>query len=129
MTRARPLLTYHHQQYMALVNKVLNENTAFLAPCTATQAASLRGELYAWRRACELAPSEARALGVEPEKLRLIGWRIKPGGLETCLAADFDGPRIIEQALGGNLPDLASPAAQALAALQANLGKEPSNGG
>lgn len=121
MTRARPILSYHHQQYMALVSKVLSERKPFIAPCTATQAASLRGELYAWRRACEQSPDEARALGVDPDKLREVGWRIRPTGLETCLSSDFEGPRIIEQALGGTLPPMQSPAAEALKALQEKL--------
>jgi len=129
MPRTRALVTYSNRQFIALCEKVLASGEPFTVPCSRAQAASLRGELYAWRRAAEADPSDALALGVPWERLRDLAWRITDAGLETIPANMLVGPNLIELALGGAVPPLESPAMKALKALQANLaGEEPPSG-
>ncbi len=122
MPKTRSLVTYPNRQFIALVAKVLESGQPFTVPCSRAQAASLRGELYAWRRAAEEDRAEAAQLGVPVERLRDLAWRITDKGLETIPANMLVGPNLIEMALGGEAPALESPAAKALRDLQARLG-------
>lgn len=123
MTKARPLSTYPNAHYLALIARVRESGAPFLVPCTPPQAASLRGELYAWRRACLARPDEAQAEGIDPDILATITWRIRPDGLETTPVAALPGPALIEQALGHPPETAEAKAAEALARLRANLGE------
>lgn len=122
MPRTKPLDAYPNTHYLALVAKVADGGT-FVVGCTRPQAASLRGELYAWRRACQADPAAAAQLGINVALLDAIGWRIKDEGLETYHVATLQSAKLIERALGG-LPDpeVSSPA-KALAGVLARLGK------
>lgn len=126
MPRTRPLETYPNREYWALCNRVLTDTRPFTVPCTRTQAASLRGELYAWRRACEGDPVGATLYQIDPGRLRELAWRITEAGLETVLSSTLPGPSLIRAALG-ELPPGVSPASVALANLLA-LGVDPERG-
>lgn len=114
MPRTKPLDAYPNAHYSALIAKVA-DGGLFTVPCTRPQAASLRGELYAWRRACQAAPDEAADLGVNVALLAAIGWRITDAGLETYHVAELQSAKLITAALGGE--PLAQPTGAA-AALQ-----------
>lgn len=103
MPRTRDLMTYPNRQFIALVKRVL-ESGPLTVPCTRAEAASMRGEIYAWRRACEENRIEAMALGVPVDSLRELAFRINASGLEAILAADLRTPSLIEAALGGTPP-------------------------
>jgi hypothetical protein len=124
MTRRRPLITYHNADYWALVTRVLASGERFTIPCTRAQAASLRGELYAWRVACEKAPAEARDLGIDPDRLREVAWTIDGTGLITLPVGELVGPGLIRAALGTDPDTPASKAAAALANLKGMLNEE-----
>lgn len=125
MARNRPFDTYPNEVYWALVQRVLETGEPFTVPCSRTQAASMRGELYAWRRACETDIGLATQYGVNVDKLRTVTWRIVEGGLQCCLTSSLPGPSLIAQALGAAAPtDTRTPAQRALDALRAGLGKE-----
>ena len=126
MARTKSIATYPNAAFYALVQRVLNDRT-FLVPCNASQAASMRGELYAWRRSCELAPDEARRIGVDPDKLRQVAFRISDAGMTGVLAEDLVTPKLIAGALG-TIPPLPTAASQALARLRA-AGVAPASGG
>jgi hypothetical protein len=121
MTRRRPLITYHNADYWALVARVLASGERFTIPCTRAQAASLRGELYAWRVACEKAPAEARDLGIDPDRLREVAWTIDGTGLITLPVGELVGPSLIRAALRSDPDTPASKAAEALANLKGML--------
>jgi len=112
MPRTRSLETYPNQAFWALVQRIVAERT-FLIPCTQAQAASMRGEIYAWRRACEAAPEAAARLGIDTGQLRLTAFRIGAEGMTGMLAADLQTPSLIASALGG-LPQQRTAAQQAL---------------
>jgi hypothetical protein len=122
MPRNRPIVTYPLPQFMALVTRILDGRGAVTIPCTPTQAASMRGELYAWRVACEQSPEEARSLGVPVERLREVAFRIRSLGLEVVHQSTLQTPALIEAALGTS-PALVSPAQKALDRLR-SLGAE-----
>ena len=127
MPRTRSLETYPNQAFYALVLRILAERT-FRVPCTKPQAASMRGEIYAWRRACAASPGAASLLGIDPAKLREVAFRIDDEGLLGILAADLQTPSLIASALGG-VPHVPSAAQAALERLRAaGLVEESSNG-
>lgn len=123
MPRARPIITYPVPQFVALFERVLGGAGNVVIPCTQTQAASMRGELYAFRVACEADPEAARALGIPVEQLRLVAFRIKAAGLEAIHQAQLMTPSLIEAALGTS-PALVSPAQAALDRLRNMTGGE-----
>jgi hypothetical protein len=130
MPRQRPLATYPLQQYLALFAKVATTREAVLIPCTPPQAASLRGELYAFRRAAEHAPGEAEALGINLQHLREVAFRLpKEGtGLEALHQSALVGPKLIEAALGGTAP-VETPAQASLRRLREMGLTAPAAGG
>ena len=112
MPRTRSIETYPNQAFWALVQRIIAERT-FLVPCTQPQAASMRGEIYAWRRACEATPEAAAYLGIDVAKLRLTAFRISAEGMLGMLSADLQTPSLIAGALGG-LPEQRTAAQSAL---------------
>lgn len=122
MPRARALITYPNRQYIALIARVLESGEPFVVPCSRAQAASLRGELYAWRRSAEQDPGESHALSIPLDQLRDIAWRVTDAGLETIPASMLVGPGLIEMALGGAAPKIESPSDRALRELREKLG-------
>jgi len=119
LARTRPLATYPSAHFLALI-----ERAPITVPATKTQAASLRGEIYAWRRACEQSPGEASLLGVNPAVLRDIILRIGEHGLEVLPMNELPSIKLIESALG-TAPARVDPAAEALARMQSALRTEP----
>lgn len=120
MPRTKPLDAYPNAHYSALVARVSGGGT-FTVPCTRPQAASLRGELYAWRRAAQAEPTEAAQLGINVQLLAAIGWRITDAGLETYHVAELQSAKLIEAALGQAPQQQESDAAKALAGLMSRL--------
>lgn len=100
MPRTRPFDSYPTRSYLALVRKVADSGQSFTVPCSRTQAASMRGELFAWRRACEAEQGLARAAGVDLAQLRTVTWRVTNQGLECLFTTSLPGPKLIEDALG-----------------------------
>lgn len=124
MPRARPLETYPLRQFVALYTKVAETRERVLIPCTVTQAASLRGDLYAFRRAAEKDRSKADELGVDVNLLRDVAFRIVQGqGLEAIHQSTLTGPSLIEAALGGDLPPIEGPAERSLRLFKEKLAK------
>jgi hypothetical protein len=119
MPRVRPLETYPYRQFMAVFTKVAASREPFLIPCTRPQAASLRGELYAFRRACEGQPGAAQAMGIELDTLRDVAFRIVADGLEACHQSALVGPSLIERALGAEAPPMKTAAQIALDKIKA----------
>lgn len=109
MTRRRPLISYPNAHYWAVVARVTGTDEALTIPCTKTQALSLQGEIYAWRKACEAEPGDAQAMGIRLPELRSVSLRITPTGLQVLPTGQLAGPGLIESALGGK-PE--TPAAQ-----------------
>ena len=129
MARTRPLETYPTRFLLAAIRKAASK--PFHIPCTQTEAASLRGEFNAWRRAVEAEPEQARDLGISAEEARSfrdLTFRVKPTGLEICPINELPSVRLIEAALGGEVPPIVeapNPAAEALRRLQAGLAQPP----
>lgn len=113
MPRTRSLETYPNQAFWALIQRIIAEG-GFTVPCSRSQAASMRGEIYAWRRACEGGQERATQFGINVGKLREVAFRIDDTGLVGVLASELMTPSLITNALGGNLPALKSAAQQAL---------------
>lgn len=117
MPRTRSLETYPNSAFWALIQRIIAEAPAtgqFTVPCTKAQAASMRGEIYAWRRACEAAPQRAQDLSINLEQLREVAFRISDEGLIGVLASSLQTPSLIAAALGGNAPPLKTAAQAAL---------------
>jgi hypothetical protein len=109
---------------MALYTKVAETRERVLIPCTVTQAASLRGDLYAFRRAAENDLTKAQQLGIDVPGLRDVAFRVVKGeGLEAIHQSTLLGPGLIEAALGGNLPPVEGPAEKSLRLLREKLAK------
>jgi hypothetical protein len=118
MPRTKPIETYPCTHYSALVRRVADSDEPFTVPCSRAQAASLRGEIHAWRRACEQDKDEARSLGVPVDSLRKVAFRIVGAGLEVIPERMLVGPGLIEAALGMKpLPAAEDPADAAQASL------------
>jgi hypothetical protein len=118
MPRRRVLEAYPNRQFLALVTHVRATGQPFLVPCTPSQAAGMRGELYAWRRACEDNPTGASVIGVDVSLLRDVAWKVDPAGLLTIPEAKRAVPALIEAALGAPAPALPSAQAAASASLE-----------
>lgn len=101
MPRTRDLVTYPNQQFLALVRRVLDTREPFLVACLPSAAASMRGSLHAWRRACEVQQGKAEAMGIPVGELRRVAFRITPEGLQAFLAETLQTPSLIDAALGG----------------------------
>lgn len=127
MPRTRSLETYPNREFWALVQRILSQPDPFIVPCTRPQAASVRGELYAWRRACEAAPLQAAQYGIDSQQLREVAFRVKDEGLEGISASLLQNASLILSALGdiGAAPKSASQ--QALDNLRA-MGLGEGNG-
>lgn len=129
MPRTRQLVTYPNREFYALILRVLSEDKPFLVQCSVTQAASTRGTIYAWRRACELAPDQAAAFGIDAYRLREVAFRIKPDGLEGVPANQLQTASLILSALGMvAFPPESSPAQKALETLR-EMGFQPEQSG
>lgn len=127
MPRARFIDTYPNREFMALVEKIVSLNGPFLIPCTQAQAASMRGELYAWRRSAKANPEHALSLGVDADKLYQVAFRISDDGLTGLPSTMLQTPSLILSALNGEAPALTNPAKEALKRLQA-MGIKPEDG-
>lgn len=124
MPRNRDLLNYPNQQFIALVQRVLATSAPFTVPCTRTQAATMRGELFAWRRCCEADPVRALDIGCPVGDLRQVTFGISDTGLIAQLATSRPTPALIEAALGGT-PPLRDEAKEALERLRGIVGNGP----
>lgn len=125
MARLRPLDSYPNAQFAALVKRVLETQAPVLIPASPAQAASLRGEIYAWRRAIEREPQAAFALGLPTvAEGREVAYRITKEGMEVVLASTLVNPQLIEAVLGPVTPG-PTPAELALARLRAGLVADP----
>jgi hypothetical protein len=121
MARLRPLDSYPNAQFSALVRRVLEAQAPVMIPASPAQAASLRGEIYAWRRAIERSPQEAFALNLPTvAEGREVAYRITGEGMEAVLASTLVNPQLIEAVLGPTALG-PTPAEKALAALRAGL--------
>lgn len=129
MPRTRALETYPNRQFRALALRVLDTGQPFIVGCSRPQAASMRGELYAWRRACEANPVDAEMLQIPVARLRELAFRVTDKGLEAIMADTLQTPSLIDAALGGTEPIL-SAADEALARLRGSLLRptEPGHG-
>lgn len=119
MPRAKPIEAYPLPSFMGLYTRIATTRESLIIPCTPPQAASMRGELYAFRRACEMSPAAAQSLGVDVAILREVSFRVKPEGLEACHQSTLTTPSLINAALGGAVAPIKTPAQKALEALQA----------
>lgn len=124
MPRARSLETYPIAHYLGVFRRVVEGGGAFLIPCTRAQAAALRGEIYAFRRAAETNPQAAALAGVDLGLLRAVAFRIADTGLEAIPVAELWGPKLIEQALGQAPPAMEDPAKAALERLKGMMPQE-----
>lgn len=124
MPRTRALETYPNRQFRALSLRVLETGLPFIVPCSRPQAASMRGELYAWRRACETSPGDAEMLQIPVGRLRELAFRVTDKGLEAIMADTLQTPSLIDSALGGTEPIL-SAADEALARMRSALAGTP----
>ena len=126
MPRTRPLDSYPNAEFWALVQRARHE--PFLVPCTRPQAASMRGEIYAWRRAVERDPADAASFGIDAAVLRGMAWKITDQGLITMPHTQLQAPSLIAAALGGPVPPLRSAAEVSLERLRALGQGEPDDG-
>ena len=127
MPRTRSLETYANRQFLALVKRTIALNAPVLIPCTRPQAASMRGEMHAWRRAAEGNPDSARHYGIDLDMLRQVALRITAEGMECIPQSLLVTPSLIENALGP-MPGLISQATSALDRLR-NLVSEDATSG
>lgn len=118
MPRTRPLDSYPNAEFSALIREVLRTGAPVQVPCTRLQAASLRGEMYAWRRAVDREPIAAELIGCPTvAEARSIAFRINDFGMEAIPASTLQNPSLIIQALG-TIPPLISPVQAALERLR-----------
>ena len=124
MPRTRSLETYPNREFWALCQRILEAPVPFQVPCTRPQAASMRGELYAWRRAAEAQPTQAAGYGIDVFKLRNVAFRVNDRGLEGISASLLQTPSLILSALGMSPTQASlSPSEQALANLRKLTGE------
>lgn len=126
MPRTRQLETYPNPAFWALFDRVLSTQLPVTVPCTRTQALSMRGEIYAWRRAAEAAPEQAAQLGITASRLREVALQISHEGLVAVLSSSLATASLISDALGG-VPKMTNASTQALERLKA-LGLAPEGG-
>jgi hypothetical protein len=120
MPRARTLSAYATDHYCALVRRVISTGAPVLVRMSKPNAATLRGEIYAWRRAAESAPVEAQTRGIDLQQIRAVSFRIVDEGLEALPVGMLTGPSAIAAALG-EIERTLSPADAALKSLRDKL--------
>lgn len=126
MPRAKTLNAYPTAHYMALIRRAHTTNQAIVVPLTRPQAATLRGELYAWRRAAEANPIQAQQMGIDLTMVRRVAFRIGDEGLSALPESLLAGPAAIEKVLGAiesivAVPPPATPESEALQRLVGKL--------
>lgn len=128
MPRSRDLSAYPIEHYWQLCKRVIDTQESFVVPCERTQALALRGELYAFRRACQANETQSRIRGIDVQAMNGISFRPHEQGLECLPTAQLAGPKLIEAALGKAItPQGADPAAESLKRFM-NLQGEKGNG-
>lgn len=115
MPKARPLTAYPISRYWAVFSRGARAPLAI--PLTGKEAATLRADLYAFRRAAEAAPDLAAQYGVDVSVLRQVTLTISSEGLVAHPLVESPIIRKLDEVLG-NLPETTSPAKEAEAALQ-----------
>jgi hypothetical protein len=125
MPKARPLTGYPVEAFKALFTRARSEPV--LVPLTKPQALTLRGELYAFRRAARADQGEAARWGVDLDGMEQVAFRVVEEGLQAYPMEQSAAALAIVQALGQPLPT-AQPrpaedeAAASLARLRAMTG-------
>lgn len=113
MPRERQLASYANDHYMQLIRAVVRDGQSVLVKLTQGQAATLRGEIYAWRRVAEKSPIDAVQRGIDIDMIRRVAFRIGPDGLRAIPQSELTGPSAIEAAIG-EIEQTLTPANQAL---------------
>lgn len=119
MPKTRLITDYPYETYGRLLMTIARTKEAQTIPAaTGALAASLRGDLYAFRRAVEGNRTRALSLGIDPELLARVKIKIVQEGVRIHHVEDQPGVRAIEALLGqmGATEPLAptgSPGAQA----------------
>ena len=122
MARQKPIEAYPLAQFILLYRRASDSGQEdIVIPCTTTQAASMRGELYAFRKACREGREEAERLGVPVELLEQVTFRIGAKGLIATRSENMQTARLIQEALG-EAPAVQGQAAAALDRLRAMTG-------
>lgn len=81
MPKSRAIRDYPWQAYYSLFERVATTKEAMAVPCQEgrIKPMSLRGEVYAWRRACIRDEAEARAMGIDTSILDQVVVSIEDG--------------------------------------------------
>jgi hypothetical protein len=77
MPAAKPIKDYPWQRYWALFQHVADTRKTVRIPAVGIKAMSLRGELYAWKRACRKNEALAVQLGIDLDKVAVVAMRIE----------------------------------------------------
>lgn len=100
MPKTRSLIDYPTDDYGPAFMVVANTKVALAIPCPdGKQAASLRGDLYAFKRACGANIVKARLLGIDADAIQKVKIRINTEGLELYHVEDAPGVASIREAL------------------------------
>jgi hypothetical protein len=127
MPRSRPLTGYPLAAFRALFTQA--RRAPVTIPLERVKALTLRGELYAFRRAAQADPHEAARWGLVVDDMLQVALRVVPDGLEVYPLETSNAAIAIMAALGaGPLPKAepkpseAQEAADSLARLRALTG-------
>lgn len=127
MPRTKNLTHYPYEAYGALFMKVEAGGPPVILPpkVGSLSAVSLRGKLYAFRRACERWREEAQGYGLDVDHISRVNITIsKDGELVLQLRNETPEARAIMEALEamGGAPKMKTEADMALDAVKAKLG-------
>ena len=102
MPKARALVTYPVAHYHEIFRWVLDNQKPLVIQLPRKEALTLRGELYAFRRAAESDLYTALEYGIDASRMREVSFTLVPEGLRAYPTASRPLLAAIAEALGGS---------------------------
>ena len=100
MPKTRTLTDYPYEAFGRLLMMVANTREAQTLPCpTGMEAASIRGDLYAFRRAARGNITKALHYGIDPDLIERVKIKVVPEGLRLYHVDDQPAVKAIEELL------------------------------
>ena len=103
MPKTRSIADYPHEAYGRILTAVARTKESQTIPCrTPMEAAALRGDLYAFRRATQGAVTKAHTMGIDPDLIAKVKIQVvkEPAGVRLYHIDDQPGVAAINVLLG-----------------------------